>query len=437
MSPKRNLAVLFLAHAVLGCQLAVSVILGGLAGAELAHNRALATLPMSVIVLTSMFAAPAASLFMGRYGRRAGFLIGALAGALGGALAARALVVDSFGLLLAGSVGTGIFMASQSFVRFAASEAVPPPLQAKAISWVLAAGLVNALAGPEIVRWLGDALAPTPYAGAYAAVVGVNLLGAIVLGFLRLPPPPRQAPDPATARPLSAVLRQPTLIAAILCGMLSYAVMSLVMTSTSLAMADHGYSAAHAADVVRWHVFAMFAPSFVTGHLIGRFGHFRIIAVGLGLLFSCAAIALTGYEIHRFYLALIALGIGWNFGFIGATSLLARTHRPEEQALIQGLNDFLVFGLVAVASFGSGALLTAWGWPAVQYATIPSVLVAAAILAWCAARIRREQTERGQSPFPRPLSADLALASDAGLRADGEPGTDSGLPPGTDPGKGL
>jgi len=391
MSPKRNLAVLILAHAVLGCQLPVNVVLGGLAGAALADSRALATLPMSVIVLVSMFTAPVASLVMGRYGRRTGFLLGALAGGLGGALSARALVVGSFELLLAGSACTGIFMGFQSFVRFAASDAVPDAMKPKAISFVLAAGLVNALAGPEIVRWLGDALAPTPYAGAYAAVVGINVLGAAVLVFLRIPPPPRREPGAAAARPLGEVLGQPALIAAVLCGMLSYAVMSLVMTSTSLAMTDHGFTTGHAADVVRWHVFAMYAPSFFTGHLISRFGHFRIIATGLLLLLACAGIALTGVDLHRFYLALIALGIGWNFGFIGATSLLATTHGPEEQALIQGLNDFLVFGLVAVASFGSGALLTSFGWTAVQYAAIPSVAAAFAVLLWCAVTARRKR----------------------------------------------
>ena len=401
MSPKRNLAVLFTAHAVLGCQLPVNVVLGGLAGALLAENRALATLPMSVIVLLSMFTAPVASLIMGRYGRRAGFLIGALAGALGGALSARALFSGSFGMLLAGSACTGVFTAFQGFVRFAASDAVPEPMKPKAISWVLAAGLVNALVGPEIVRWLGAAFAPTPYAGAYAAVVGVNILGAIVLLFLRIPPPPRASVDAANARPVGVLLRQPRLIAAILCGMFSYAVMSLVMTSTSLAMSDHGFTADHAADVVRWHVFAMFAPSFVTGHLITRFGHLAVIALGLVLLFCCAAIALLGYELHQFYFALIALGIGWNFGFIGATSLLATTHRPEEQAFVQGLNDFLVFGLVAVASFGSGALLSTWGWPAVQYAAVPSVLLACAILIWCARKTPaiKPHTKKGSEPF--------------------------------------
>jgi predicted MFS family arabinose efflux permease len=391
MNPKRNLVVLFLAHAVLGCQLPVNVILGGLAGAELADNRAFATLPLSVIVLTSMFMAPLASLIMGRLGRRPGFVLGALAGALGGALSARALFIDSFGLLLAGSACTGVFQAFLAFVRFAASDAVPDAMKPKAISWVLTAGLVNALVGPEIVRWLGDAFDPVPYAGAYTAVIAINLLGASILLWLRMPRPPRRAPGWVPERPLSEVLRQPRLIAAVACGMVSYAVMSLVMTPTSLAMSDHGYSAAQAADVVRWHVFAMYAPSFFTGSLISRFGHLKIIATGLMLLFLCAAIALAGVEIHHFYFALIALGIGWNFGFIGATSLLATTHSADEQVLIRGINDFLVFGFVATASFGSGALLNGWGWSAVQYAAAPAVVVALGVLAWCGTRPRLSQ----------------------------------------------
>lgn len=383
MRPKRNLAVLFCAHAVLGSQMPVNVVLGGLAGAELAGNRALATLPLSVVVLFSMLSAPFASLVMGRYGRRAGLLLGALAGGLGGALSATALLVGSFPWLLAGSALSGVFMASEGFVRFAASDTVPDAMKPRAISWILAAGLVNALAGPEIVRLFGDALAPTPYAGAYAAVVAVNVAGAAILLGLRMPKLGRRDPDAAPARPLGPVLRQPKLIAAVLCGMLSYAVMSLVMTSTSLAMSDHGYTPDQAADVVRWHVFAMYAPSFFTGYLIDRFGHQSIITTGLGLLLGCAAFALTGVEIHHFYLALVALGLGWNFGFVGATSLLATTHRPDEQALIQGLNDFLVFGLVAVASFGSGALLNAFGWAAVQYVVVPSVLLVLPVILWC------------------------------------------------------
>jgi len=384
----RNLTVLFTAHAILGCQLPVQIVLGGLAGALLAPNKGLATLPLSAVVLLSMFTAPVASMFMGRFGRRAGFLVGAVAGALGGALAARSLVVGSFPMLLAGSACIGIFMGFEGFVRFAASDAVPEPERARAISWVLAAGLVNALVGPEIVRLLGDAMAPTPYAGAYVAIIGLNLLGAAVLLFLRIPPPPRREPGIRAGRPLGEILRQPTLIAAMVCGMVAYAVMSLVMTSTALAMGEHGFDADRAADVVRWHVLAMYAPSFFTGHLISRFGQTKIIAIGLMLLLVCTSFALAGYDLHHFYLALIALGVGWNFGFIGATSLLASAHRDEEQAMIQGLNDFLVFGLVAIASFASGLLLNVSGWPAVQYAAVPAVVVAFVVL-WRCGRLRR------------------------------------------------
>jgi len=403
MNPRRNLAILFAAHAVLGCQIPVNVVLGGLAGAALADNRALATLPLSVIVLVSMFVAPLASLMMGRFGRRAGFLLGAAAGALGGALSAAALFEGSFGMLLAGSACTGVFQGFQAFVRFAASDAVPEPLKPRAISWVLAAGLINALVGPEVVRWLADAYAPTPYAGAYVAVVAINIIGGAVLVFLRIPPPKRLAADSGARRPIAAVLGQPRLITAIFCGMVSYAVMSLVMTPTSLAMHDHGFDANQAADVVRWHVFAMYAPSFFTGSLIGRFGHAPVIATGLGLLLVCAGIALSGVDIHHFYLALIALGIGWNFGFIGATSLLATTYRPDEQAWVQGMNDFLVFGLVAAASFGSGALLNIWGWTAVQYAAIPSTAVAFGALIWYWSAARRGTGGKAEDGV-RPLS---------------------------------
>ena len=380
MQFNRNLTVLFIAQAVLGCQLPIQIILGGLAGQELASNQGFATLPVSIVVLVSMFAAPAASMIMGRYGRRIGFLIGAIAGAIGGALCARALVIGSFPMFVTGSACIGVFMGVQGFIRFAASEVVAESQQARAISLVLAAGLVNALVGPEIVRVLGDAMDPVPFAGAYIAVIGLNILGAAILMFLRIPTPQRREKGAKHGRPLGAIVAQPTVIAAIVSGMVAYAVMSLVMTSTPLAMGDNGFDADRAADVVRWHVLAMYAPSFFTGHLISRFGHVPIISTGLGLLFVCTLIALAGVDLHHFYLALFALGLGWNFGFIGSTSLLASAHRREEQAAVQGLNDFLVFGLVAAASFASGQLLDKFSWPAVQYAAMPAIAVALVVL---------------------------------------------------------
>jgi predicted MFS family arabinose efflux permease len=373
---------LFVAQAVLGSQMPVHIILGGLAGALLADNPALATLPISMIVLASMFTAPLASLIMGRFGRRFGFLLGTISGAVGGALAWQGLMTRSFALLVIGAVFSGVYQSFQGFFRFAAADTVPIEFKAKAISWVMAGGLVSALIGPEIVRLTGDYFAPTPFAGAYAAIVALNIIGAAALMFLRIPIPPRRAPGADTGRSLAEIFREPRVLVAVLCAMISFAAMNLVMTSTPLAMVAHGFTAGHAADVVRWHVVAMFAPSFFTGSLIARFGVSKVIAVGLGLLGACAVIALTGVELHRFYVALIALGVGWNFAFVGATTLLATSHTAVEQAKVQGCNDFLVFGLVSIASFSSGALLNASGWNAVQIAVLPGLVVGLAALAW-------------------------------------------------------
>ncbi|MGD2140575.1 MAG: MFS transporter [Burkholderiales bacterium] len=381
---RRNVAILAFAQAVLGSQLAIQIILGGLAGAHLADNASLATLPISVSVLTSMVSAPVASLFMGRFGRRAGFLLGALFGALGGTLCAWSLIIGSFTLLLAGGACFGVYQSFQGFFRFAAADTASDEFKPKAISWVLAGGLASAFIGPEVVRTSSDLLAPIPFASAYLMVIGLNVIGATGLLWLRIPLPQSGEGTKESGRSMGEIFRQPTVIVAVLCAMVSYALMSLVMTSTPLAMSHHGLSTEQAADVVRYHVLAMFAPSFVTGSLIARFGHGAIIGCGLVLLAACGIIAVSGIELMHFYSALIALGIGWNFGFIGATSLLATAHTPAERAKVQGLNDFLVFGLVAFASFSSGALLSGFGWPAVQYAMIPALTVAALSLAWLA-----------------------------------------------------
>jgi predicted MFS family arabinose efflux permease len=393
---KRNVAVLFFAQATLGAQLPIHIILGGLAGAELADNRALATLPISLTVLVSMCTALPASYLMGRFGRRAGFLIGALCGSLGGALSAWALLADSFELLLAGAAFTGIYQSVQGFYRFAAADTASEAFKPKAISWVLAGGLVAALVGPEIVRATGDVFSRAPYAGAYAAVVIINIVGALSFAFLDIPAPARGPAGALAGRPIMEILRQPRAIVAVLCAMISYAMMALVMTSTPLAMLGHGFSSDHAADVVRWHVLAMFGPSFFTGSLVARFGHLRVIGVGLVLLGACGIVALAGVAIENFYLALIALGVGWNFGFIGATSLLATTHTAIEQAKIQGLNDFLVLGLVTVASFGSGALLNLYGWSTVQLAMAPALLVACVAVVWLALTKRPDRHDHAR-----------------------------------------
>ncbi len=386
---KRNLAVLVFAHAVLGSQLAINIIVAGLAGSLLADNPLLATLPISIVVVGSLVSAPAMSLFMGRYGRRAGFLVAALAGAAASALCARALFVGSFALFMWGSVLLGVYQAAQGFFRFAAADAAAEHFKPKAISWVLAGGLLSALLGPEIVRATSESVAGVPYAGAYLAMIALNVIGAAGLWLLDIPPPPSVAKATAMGRPLAVIARQPVFMVAALSGMVGAAAMTLVMTSTPLAMVGHGFTPDHAADVVRWHIVAMFAPSFFTGSVIVRFGRLPVIAVGLLLLGVCGAVALAGVDLHNFYLALIALGIGWNFSFIGATSLLGTTHTPAEQSKVQGLNDFLVLGFVAVGSFGSGALLDAFGWSAVQYAMAPALLAALAGILWLGLAGRR------------------------------------------------
>lgn len=403
---RRNVAVLVFAQAVLGSQLAIHIILGGLAGAALADDRSLATLPISVVVLVSMLTAPGASLLMGRYGRRAGFLLGAFCGGIGGALAMRALFVGSFETLLLGAAFIGVYQSFHGFYRFAAADTASARFKPKAISWVFAGGLFSAFIGPEIVRLTADAFAPVPFAGAYAAVVVINILGAVGLSFLDIPVPERSTGPEADSRPLLAIARQPPFVVAVLCAMVGFAAMNLVMTSTPLALAAHGFTTAHAADVVRWHILAMFAPSIVTGSIISRVGILPVICAGLVLLAACGGVALAGVDLHHFYIALIALGFGWNFAFVGATSLLGTTHTPAEQAKVQGLNDFLVLGLVAAASFGSGALLDAYGWHAVQLAMMPALGLCAAAVGWLALAGRRQigtrLVEAGAAPSPPP-----------------------------------
>ena len=381
---RRNVAVLFFAQAVLGSQLQITIVLSGLAGAMLADTPLLATLPISLVMFTAVFGAPLASIFMGKFGRRVGFLVGACGGCVGGVLGTIALLLSSFELLLLSAIFTGVYYSFHGFYRFAAADTASDAFRPKAISWVLAGGLVGAIIGSEVVQNFSDLFAPTPFAGAYAVVVLLNVIGAIGVLFLDIPLPSLDDKDVKGGRPLGVIVRQPETMIAILCGMISYGVMALVMTSTSLAMVKHEFTSGQAADVVRWHAFFMFGPSFVTGTIIGRFGTLRVMGLGLLMLGISCFIGLSGVELGQFYGALIFLGFGWNFSFIGATTLLSGTYRANERAKVQGLNDFLVLGTVSMASFLSGVLLNFYGWPMVQVAVMPALAIAAISLAWLA-----------------------------------------------------
>ncbi len=385
---RRNLRVLMAAQMILGSQMPVNFILGGLAGQVLSPDKCLSTLPITLIVFGSMLSAPVISNVMQRYGRAAGFVMGTMSGATGAALCAAGLWYGSFALFCAGSLLTGLYMSAQGFYRFAATDGTSGAFRPKAISRVMAAGLGAAIIGPQLVKLTEGALAPVPFAGAYVAVVALNLVGVFLFAFLDSPRPKPPAPDGPKARSYLDLARTPVIAVAMICGMVSYSLMNLVMTSTPLAVVGCGFATAQAADVVSAHVLAMFVPSFFTGHLIARYGERTIIAIGLVILGAAGLAGLSGVELGNFYVALILLGIGWNFGYIGATSLLTTAHRPEERGRVQGMNDFAVFGMVALASLTSGGLMNCSGgdavdgWQAVNLAMLPMLALAGGALIW-------------------------------------------------------
>ncbi|MEO0918304.1 MAG: MFS transporter, partial [Pseudomonadota bacterium] len=375
---RRNLIVLVAAQGFLGAQMPLIFTIGGLAGQQLAPHPCFATLPIALIVLGSMLTATPLSAIMQTYGRRVGFFLGALGGAAGGAFSAWGLIEQSFGLFLFGSLLTGIYMSAQGFYRFAAADTASDAFRPKAISYVMAAGLVSAVIGPTLVKMTVDEMV-VPFLGAYLAVVAINLIGALLFFALDIPKPVAE-PGSTGGRTRRELLSDPRITVSIICAMVSYALMNLVMTSTPLAVVGCGFTANNAADVVAAHVLAMFVPSFFTGHLIVRFGAEKIVAAGLLILAGAGAVALAGTELENFFGALILLGLGWNFGFIGATSMLAKYHSVAERGRVQGMNDMIVFGCVTIASLSSGGLMNCsggdpvQGWTAVNLAMIPFLL---------------------------------------------------------------
>lgn len=390
---RRNVLVLVLAQAFLGAQMPMVFTIGGLAGQSLAANACWATLPISMIVLGSMLSATPLSAIMQRFGRRAGFFVGAAGGAGGAAIGAVGLVQASFPLFLLGSFFTGMYMSAQGFYRFAAADTATEAFRPKAISYVLAGGLASAIIGPQLVKVTAQSMV-VPFLGTYLVVIGINLVGALLFLFIDIPRPPVPHADAPKGRSRLELLKTPRIAVAIICALVSYALMNLVMTSTPLAVVGCGFETDNAADVVTAHVLAMFVPSFFTGHLIARFGVERIVALGLLILAAAGGVGLAGVALENFFVALILLGLGWNFGFIGATTMLAGAHAPEERGRVQGMNDLLVFGGVTLASLASGGLMNCSGgspqegWAAVNLAMIPFLALAGGALIWLAMRPR-------------------------------------------------
>ncbi|GAB4235983.1 MAG: MFS transporter [Kiloniellaceae bacterium] len=382
-----SVAVLAVCQALGMSCMALSITITALVGASLAPTPALATLPLALqFVATALMTVPV-SLFMGRYGRRAGFSLGSLLGIAGGVISCLAVFLAHYWLFCVGAAFLGAFSTHVALYRFAAADVAGAAHRARAISYVMVGGVVAAVLGPELAKWTKELFAPVLFAGGYAAIAVLGFATLVLIQFAALPAPLSRQ-DRGRGRPLPEILRQPALIVAVLCAMVAYGAMNLVMVSTPLAMVACAHPFETAAFVIQWHVVGMFAPSFVTGHIIQRIGVERVIAIGGLLILGCALVNLTGVEVLQFWAALVLLGVGWNFMFIGGTTLLTETYEVEEQSRVQAFNEFMVFGTTAVTALASGVIFSTFGWQAVNIGIIVPVAIATASVLWLHRRRR-------------------------------------------------
>lgn len=377
---RRNVALLAVCQALYMSGTSLVLTVTALAGSAIAPNELLGTLPLSLQFIATMAATIPASLFMRRHGRRAGFALGAACGIAGAAISVAALVWHDFWLFCVGALLIGCLNGCAVYYRFAAADTADPAFRAKAISLVMAGGVVASFIGPNLARLGADTLAGTHFAGSFAMLAGLHLATLLILMAIDIPRPAAAAGQGGA--PWGTILRRPALLIAMFSGIAGYAAMNLVMTATPLAMVGNHHPFDHAATVIQWHVFAMFAPSFFTGHLIARFGVHGIIAAGALLIAACVGVNLSGDSFGHYIAALMLLGVGWNFMYIGATTLLTATHDAAEKARVQGLNEFVVFGAVALASLASGAVQHELGWVFVNLVALPLVLLALAGVLW-------------------------------------------------------
>ncbi len=377
----KNVGVLAVGQALNGSALTMAIIAAPLAGIMLAEDKTLATLPSAMQWLFTMITAYPASLIMRRIGRRAGFILGDGFLILGGALCILALLRGEFPFLWMGASLMGISNGFAIFYRFAAADAVEPAWRGRAISYVLAGGVAAAFIGPELAVLTKDLLSPATFAGCYAALIAIAFVKMAVISNLRIPLP-SVAERTAPGRPLLEIVAQPRYLIALACSMVGRGVMVLIMSSTPLAMqvSHHGFN--DTAFVIQWHVVGMYAPSFFTGHLIRRFGLANILLVGAMLQAGAVATNIVGIEVWNFWVANFLQGIGWNFLFVGGSTLLTTTYRPEERARAQGMHDLLTMGVAAVAAFSSGALHHLVGWQTVNVAVIPLIVCVLAANLW-------------------------------------------------------
>ena len=378
---KRNLGILVFSQAMTMSFLTLTISVAALVGDELSPRAGLATLPIAFQFIGTMAVTIPASLLMGRYGRRLGFSLGALCGIVSCVLAAVAIITQSFYLFCLSAFIAGAAAAFSVFYRFAAVEAVSETYKAKAISWVMLGGVVAAFLGPALAALSKDLIGDAPFAGCYLLAIALHVCVLIATQMGRLPKL-HETTEPTGGRPWPIILRQRTLVIAILAGMVGYGAMNLVMVPTPLAMTAYAHSFETAAFVIQWHVVGMYAPSFVTGHLIERFGVFKIISAGCALIL-CAAIAnLLGQTAINFWSGLTLLGVGWNFMYIGASTLLTDCYRPDERAKVQAANDFLIFGMTVLTSLSAGVIFDVAGWSALNLTVVLPVIATLLLILW-------------------------------------------------------
>ena len=361
----------------------LNVTAAALVGFALATDKSLATLPLAAQYIATMLTNIPAAMLMDRIGRKTGFIIATLFGAAGGTIATFGILGGEFWFFLSGTVLIGVFNGFGTYFRFAAADAVPEDKKSRAISFIMAGGVVAAFVGPNAANFTRDWLFHVEFAGSYATVVSFYVLVFISLMFIRLP---HRKDNPAELvyrqRPLRVIASQPRFIVALICAMFGYGVMSLVMTATPLAMHHHAHTFANTSFVIEWHILGMFAPSFFTGHLIRRFGVIPVMLAGTLFGLICVVINLLGTSMLHFWAALFLLGLSWNFLFVGATSLLTSTYHQCERAKTQALNDFLVYTTVAVASLSAGSLQHQFGWQSVNLGVLPMLAIMLFSLLW-------------------------------------------------------
>lgn len=382
-SAVRNIILLAMSQAIAGSNQGIVMAVGALAGALIAPNPALATVPTTVMLIGLALTAGPATFIIYALGRRKGFMLGASLAILSGLIAALGIVMGNFWLFSGALFFTGASAAFGQQYRFAVADSVPPDWKARAISFVMLGGVAAGFLGPRLSFIAKDWLGGAEFAGSFLAMAVMAVLSVAILGFTRLAPTYKPQKHENQGRPMRELLRTPDIFVPIISGMVSYALMTFVMVAAPLAMVHVcGLPTAEATTAIQWHIVAMFAPSFITGFIIQRIGGHLTAGIGLALILGCALIALNGTSVLHFDIALILLGFGWNFGFIGSTTLLTSAYRPEEAARVQALNEQLVFGTMAIGSIGSGVLLQLVGWQSINVLVIPFATFAIAVLAY-------------------------------------------------------